>query len=184
MSTTQLTRLPSSFAAGTTVRYRRTFSDYPASDGGVLTLHLAGAKALSIDAVADEDAFDFVIPASTSALLAAGLYKWEERIAQDGDVHVLDSDVVTITPDLSAATDGSQQDWIERAIVALKAHIEGRLPEAMENFQVANRAVSMIPTKEAIEILGSLESRLARISNPEFVTRPVLVDFTGTGIDR
>jgi hypothetical protein len=54
----------------------------------------------------------------------------------------------------------------------------------MESYQIAGRAVSRIPVKEAVDLLTSLESRLARLSNPDFVTRPVLVSFTGPGFDR
>jgi hypothetical protein len=89
-----------------------------------------------------------------------------------------------VLPNLAEATEGSEQEWLERAIVALKAHIEGRLPAGMESYQIAGRVVSKMPTREAIDLLTSFESRLARLSNPDFVTRSVLVSFTGPGFDR
>ena len=183
--TTELTALPESFAAGTTVTYRRQLSDYPASGGWTLKLYLAGASTLEKAAAADGD--DHIVTlaaADTSGSFAAGLYKWAERVSHtDGRVYEVASGVVTVLPDLTTATDGGQQEWLERAITALKAHIEGRLPAGMESYQIAGRAVSKIPVKEAVDLLTSLESRLARLANPDAVTRQVLVSFSETGFD-
>ncbi len=179
----ELSALPESFASGTTVRYRRRLSDYPASDGWTLKLHLAGASVLSVEASADGDDFLVAIPATAS--LSAGLYKWVERVSNvEGDVFEVASGVVTILPNLAEATDGSEQEWLERAIAALKSHIEGRLPAGMESYQIAGRVVAKMPVKEAVDLLTTLESRMARLGNPDFVTRPVLVSFTGPEFER
>ena len=182
----ELSALPESFAAGTTVKYRKRFSDYPASAGWTLNLHLAGASVLAKTATADGDDFVVTIAAAdTDSEVAAGLYKWVERVSNvDGEVYEVASGIVTVLPNLAEATEGSEQEWLERAIVALKAHIEGRLPAGMESYQIAGRAVSRIPVKEAVDLLTSLESQLARLSNPGFITRPVLVSFTRPGFDR
>ncbi len=182
----ELSALPESFAAGTTVRYRRRFTDYPSSAGWTLSLHLAGAGVLAKTAVADGDDFMVTLAAEdTGSAFGAGLYKWVERVSNvTGEIYEVASGIVTILPNLAEATEGSEQEWLERAVVALKAHVEGRLPTAMESYQIAGRAVSKMPVKEAVELLTTFESRLARLKNPDFVTRPVLVSFTGTGFDR
>ena len=182
----ELSALPESFSAGTTVRYRRSLSEYPAGAGWTLKLHLAGASVLARTAVADSDDFIVTIAAGdTAGGFAAGLYKWVERVSNEGgEVYEVASGVVTILPNLAEASEGSEQEWLERAIAALKAQIEGRLPAGMESYQLAGRVVSKMPVKEAVDLLATLESRLARVSNPGFVTRPVLVSFTGPGFDR
>ncbi len=182
----ELPAFPESFSAGTTVRYRKRLSDYSASAGWTLKLHLAGASVLAKTAVADGDDFVVTIEAvDTSGGFAAGLYKWVERVSNaGGEVYEVHSGVVTILANLAEAGEGSEQEWIERAIAALKAQIEGRLPAGMESYQIAGRAVSKMPVKEAMALLGALESRLARVSNPGSVTRPVLVSFTPPGFDR
>ena len=182
----ELSALPESFAAGTTVKYRRRFSDYPAGGGWTLRLHLAGASVLAKTAAADGDDFVLTIAAEdTAGAFAPGLYKWVERVSNvGGEVYEVASGTVTVLPNLAEATEGSEQEWVERAITALKAHIEGRLPAGMESYQIAGRAVSKIPVKEAVALLATFESRLARLRNPDFVTRPVLVSFTGPGFDR
>ena len=54
----------------------------------------------------------------------------------------------------------------------------------MESYQIAGRVVAKMPVKEAVGLLTTFESRLASLKNPESVTRPVLVSFTGPGFER
>ena len=182
----ELTNLPDQFAAGTTVSYRRRLADYPASAGWTLRLHLAGASVLAKTAATDGDDFLVTIEATdTEGDFTAGLYKWVERVSSaGGEVYEVGRGTVSVLPNLAEATEGSEQEWIERAIAMLRAHIEGRLPAGMESYQVAGRVVAKMPIKEAVSLLSSLESRLAGLQNPGFVTRPVLVSFTKPGFDR
>ena len=182
----ELSALPESFAAGTTVKYRRRLSDYPASAGWTLKLHLAGASVLAKTAAVDGDDFLVTIEANdTDGDFAAGLYKWVERVSNaGGEVYEVGRGTVTVLSNLAEASEGSEQEWVERAIAALKAHIEGRLPAGMESYQIAGRVVAKMPIKEAVALLATFESRLARLKSPDFVTRPVLVSFTKPGFDR
>lgn len=184
--TQELTHLPDQFAAGTTVCYRRRLADYPASAGWALRVHLAGASVLAKTAVGAGDDHLVTIEASdTEGEFAAGQYKWVERVSNDGgEVYEVGRGTVTILPNLAEASEGSEQEWVERAIATLRAHIEGRLPAGMESYQIAGRVVAKMPIKEAVSLLSSLESRLASIQNPNFVTRPVLVSFTKPGFEQ
>jgi len=182
----ELANLPDQFAAGTTVCYRRRLVDHPASEGWTLQVYLAGASVRAKTAVADGDDFLITIEATdTEGGFAAGLYKWVERVSNSGgEVYEVGRGSVTVLPNLAEATEGSEQEWIERAIATLRAHIEGRLPAGMESYQIAGRVVAKMPIKEAVSLLSSLESRLAGLQNTGSFTRPVLVSFTGPGFDR
>ena len=182
----ELENLPDQFAAGTTVCYRRRLADFPASAGWTLKLHLAGASVLAVTADLDGDDYVVTIAADdTGGDFAPGLYKWVERVSNaGGEVYEVGRGTVTVLPDLAEATEGSEQEWIERAIAMLRAHIEGRLPAGMESYQIAGRVVAKMPIKEAVSLLSSLESRLAGLQSTGPFTRPVLVSFTGPGFDR
>ena len=174
----ELTQLPDSFSAGTTVSYRKSFADYPASGGWTLTLYLAGASVADIVAVADGD--DFVVtitPTDTTGGFSSGHYKWVERVSKSGEVYDVATGVVTIEPDLATAIDGGEQSWLETSVDALKAHIAGRLPAGMEAYAIAGRQVSKIPVREAIVLLTDLEARLASLASPDTVSRPVEIWF-------
>lgn len=184
MSNVDLTALPESFPAGTTVGYTKSLGDYPASDGWTLTLYLAGVSVTSVEATADGDSFIVTIPASktlASTGFEPGLYKWIERVALSGAVHEIDSGIVTILPDLATAAAGAEQNWIERAVIALRLHIEGRLPAGMESYAIAGRQVAKMSIKDAVDLLSTLESRLARLQDPSSISRTVLARFTPTG---
>ncbi len=182
----ELANIPDQFAAGTTVCYRRRLVDYPASAGWTLRLHLAGASVLAKSAAADGD--DYVVSiaaADTAGGFVPGFYKWVERVSGvGGEVYEVAKGSVTVLPNLAEATEGSEQEWIERAVTALRAHIEGRLPAGMESYQIAGRVVAKMPVKEAVGLLATFESRLASLKNPGSFTRPVLVSFTGPGFER
>ena len=181
----ELTALPESFPAGTTIIYRKTLSDYPVGDGWTLKLHLAGASVKTFEATVDGNDFVVTLAATaTSSPFKPGFYKWIERVSLSDAVYQVDSGIVTILPDLSTAAAGDHQVWLERTIVVLTAHIEGRLKAGMQSYMIAGRSVVKIPIKEAVDLLSTLESQLARLKDPSVVTRPVLVRFTPTGFDR
>lgn len=176
---TELTALPSSFAAGTTITYRKSFSDYPAGSGWTLTLYLRGASAADIEAEADGD--DFVVtiePTDTGKGFAAGLYRWSERVSTEaGEVHEVGAGRVNILPDLGQAGAGTNQEWLERAVAALRAHIEGRIAAGMESYQIGGRVVSKIPLLEARKLLAKLETDLVRLQYPGTVGQNILLRF-------
>jgi hypothetical protein len=179
MATTELTALPDSFPAGTTCRFRKAYSDYPASDGWALVFYLAGASVAQIEAEADGDAFVITItPEKTTGGFLAGHYHWEERVAKDGEVYKVDSGVVTIDADLATAAAGSLQSWLETSITVLKAHIASRLPAGMQMYAIHGRQVSKIPIAEAIGLLRELESELAALAHPDCISRTVKISFT------
>ena len=178
---TELTALPESFAAGTTVTYRKQLTDYPASDGWSFTLYLAGAQVAQVAAAADDDDFVVTVGATITDGITAGLYKYAERVSKDGAVYEVESGVVTILPDLTKATDTSEQEWIEKAVAALRAHIEGRLPTGMESYSIAGRAVSRMPLAEALEWLDKLEARLSRMKSPGSMSDTVFIEFPKPG---
>lgn len=179
---TELSALPESFAAGTTVTYSKSFADYPASDGWSLTLYLAGATIASVVADADGDAFDLTIPAATTVHpFLPGLYRWSERVSKAGEVREVGSGVVDIEPNLAEATDGSLQSFFEEAIPILQAHIRGRLTAGLQSYSIGGRAVSKIPIGEATKLLESFEASLRRLKNPGRVSRGGLFQIVKAG---
>lgn len=184
MTTQTLSALPATFSAGTTLEYTKSFADYPASEW-TLTLYLAGVNTLAVEAAADEDAFVVTIAASdTISPFEPGFYKYVERVSKDDEVYEVGHGVVTIKDNLAAATDGSSQEWLERAVVTLRAHVEGRLTAGMQSYSIAGRAVAKIPVKEAVDLLTAFEARLARLKNPDRVSRLGLFTFVKPGTNQ
>lgn len=183
MSTT-LTALPSEFSAGSTVVYRRGFSEYPA---GVwtLTLYLAGASADSFVSTTDGVIFVVTLPASDTDDLLPGRYQWVERVSKGGEVYDAAAGLVTVTMDLSAASAGSGQTSDERLLALVEAALAGRIPAGMESYQIGTGGgsvvISKIPHLELLELRRKLRQTVAMQRGTLSIGRPILTRFSPEG---
>lgn len=161
-----LARMPGQFAAGTTLEYSKSLSDYPGSDGWSVKLFLAGVAApISVDGAWNGSAWAFVIPATTTAPLVPGLYRWFERATKAGVVKDADAGQVTVSINVATAGAGALLSEDERQLTLINAAIEGRIPSGLESYQIAGRALSKIPLKDLYEVRDRIESRIRQMKN-------------------
>ncbi len=160
-----LDELPASFEAGTTVKLRRSHADYPASAGWTLTLYLRGVGTLDAEATESGDDYLVTLAADDTAALAAGTYRWVERVEKDGEVYTAATGVVSVTLDLAVAEAGDAQTHAERTLALIEAALEGRIPQGMESYQVAGRAVTKIPIKDLADLRGIYAAKVWRERN-------------------
>lgn len=157
-----LTALPARFAAGTTVKYRRSHADFPASAGWSLTLHLVGPAVKQWSAAADGAVFVFTLPAADTAPLVPGSYRWIERAKKGAEEYDAAAGMLTVTVNVAKAGVGELQSWAEKALVearnALSALISGRV----QTFQIGTRAFSKLDLPELRKLVVELEARVAR----------------------
>lgn len=176
----QLTALPSEITAGTTVKFKRTPSDHPSNDGWTLTLYIAGATKLTVVGVADGlGGYDFTLtPANTDDLTPPGNYDWFERASKGGEVYdsrtspTLRSGVVKVLRDVATAADGDFQSFEEKSLAALQASLTASLTDDIQDYQIAGRAVRLIPLDEKYAMMNTfrqsieLRRRKGRIETP------------------
>lgn len=164
-----LTKLPTSFTAGTTVKYTRTFSDFPADQGWTLMLYLRGAVVRDYTAVASGASFEVTIPASGgvapaegSSTITPGQYTWEERVTKAGEVYTPPGGfgTVTVLANTATAAAGALQSQAEKDLVVVEAKINGRLTADLEDYEIAGRAVKKIPIKELYRIRDKLRAEI------------------------
>jgi hypothetical protein len=180
MSNLDLTALPDSFPAGTTVIYTKSFTNFSPTEW-TLKLYLAGPDTLNVTAVASGESYVVTIPATSTAASPAGSYHWVERVEKTGVVCDLASGLVILTPNLATATDGSLQDWAEKVLPLVEAAIAGRIPAGMESYQIAGRAVAKIPIRELMALRGQLKSMVAQGQSRTRISRPIHIKFPQTG---
>jgi len=185
--------IPVEIAAGTTVKFHRSFGDFSASDGWTYKFHANGPTTrLDVPATinADGQSFDVVIPANVSALttpsvasLPAGRYQCAERLTNTNTNEVVDPNLdslqLNVEADVSTAPAGAFISHIERTLAIIEAAIEGRLTADMETYTVGGRAISMIKAKELLWFRGHYRSKLFQLKNPGRLGAPVEVAFTG-----
>jgi hypothetical protein len=184
--------VPGRIAAGTTVKFHRSFDDYLVADGWTYKFHANGPTTrLDVPATANEDgeSFDVVIPADVSSLttpslasLPAGRYQCAERLTNTNTHEVvdpnLDSLVLVVEADVSTAAAGAFISHVERMLVVIEAALEGRLTDDIVSYQIAGRAVVKIQPKELLWFRGHYKAKLFQLKNPGRLGAPVVVAFT------
>lgn len=182
---TTLTAIPSSISAGTTVKYTRTVSDYPANQGWTLAVVLAGVNWITATVAASGADFAVSILSTDTAKLAPGVYQWTERVTKAGESYDVGSGSVNVTMNLFTAAAGDAQSANEKLLVVVEAAIQKRATADMDAFTISTptgtRMVTRMPLKELLALRNSLKSAIARAQNPgESGNRIHRVTFTGT----
>jgi hypothetical protein len=172
--------VPALITAGTTVKFLLAFTDYPAGDGWAYTFALAGPASLSKAGTPSGDAFEVTLTATETAGLPHGGYRYSEFVAKGGEVFEVGRGVLEVQPDLAAAQGNSALSHAERTLLIIEAALEGRLPNGMETYQIAGRAVSKMKIKELMELRGHYAALVWRQRNPGKLGPTVKVTFGGT----
>ena len=161
----QLTALPRRIPASTSVALLRTHSDYPASAGWTLKLHLAFPAALAVTASTSGDSYALVLTPAQLAV-AAGVYTWAERVTKGAESYQVASGQVQILPDLSTATAAELKTWAETTLAIVEASIAGSLTKGFASYQIGGRALSEIPLEERKQIRKELIEEICNQRNP------------------
>jgi hypothetical protein len=177
--------VPVRFAAGTTVKFHRSFDDFLASDGWTYKFCANGAiDTFSVDGTtnADGGSFDVVIPATLTADKAPGRYQCAEVLKKQstGEVVHPSNDMLqlVIEANVESASAGAFISHIERTLAIIEAAIEGRLTADIENYNVAGRQVAKIPARDLLWFRGHYRAKLFQLKNPGRLGSPVVVAFT------
>lgn len=180
----ELSQMPSQITAGTTTKYSKSFSDYPAPAWS-MTVHIAGKGKIAVAAVAAGAGFAVTITAVQSAALDSGAYTWVERVTNGTEVYDAATGLVLVKPDPGAASAGDFQTWASRMVERLEALLEGRITsDVAETMQIGGRAVSKIPVEQLWALLQSLRAEVSIQRRGGRIMRSVLVRISGTGFDR
>lgn len=156
-----LTSMPATIVAGSTVKLTLTYGDFPADAGWALKLYLAGARIIApVTGSASGKGFNLTLSSTVTATLVEGTYQWEARATKSGETYVAEAGLVRVQADISAARAGDRQAWAERALAVVEARIEGRLTADQEEFQIHGRAVKRIPMSELLGIRAQLKAEL------------------------
>lgn len=160
MTTTIPTVVPSEIVAGDLVRFKRGFTDYPAT-AWTASFYLPGLGTLT--AVASGSDFLFVAQAATTAGWAEGTYRWWLRV-DDGESPNFTATVeqgvlkVIANPATAASQSGELADVIT-AIANIRAVLNGRASQDQRRYKIGDRELERLPVKELTDLLRHYESR-------------------------
>lgn len=129
MAYTQVfSEIPTKITAGTSVSWRLTLPDCPASAGwSVVYTLVSSGEQIQATSTPDGDAHLFEIPFATTTSWEAGTYAWQAHASNSTERYLIGSGSVEIQANFATATTGlDTRTWLDTTIEALQAAIAGR----------------------------------------------------------
>lgn len=168
---------PTSFTVGETVKWYRTFPDFPVADGWVLSYTFNGPAKLDLtsEVTDDDNQFVIVVPNETTANLVPGVYKWTAYVALDGERYVAGSGTTLIQVDLANVT--SAESFASKALRIIEDKLAGRFNADTESFSLNGRSVNLTPIRELEKLRDKYRWEVWQERNPGRIGVPVKVQF-------
>jgi len=151
--TTQTTE-PTSFRAGDSASWERTFAGYLPADGWALAYRLVprgAGSAIDIATVAAGESFAATLAATTTAAWAAGDYTLVGVLSKGAERVTVYSRACEVLPDLMAASATDARTTPAKIVEAIDAWMLGKAGWAGEK-QVADRRIKDHPLPELLAL--------------------------------
>lgn len=155
---------PSSFAAGTTVRWTKLLTDYSFADGWRLKYAYRGIGTLDVVAIADTDGVGHAITVSAAdtSTLAAGQYRWQAWVENNGEVYPVAEGVATVEPNFQTAAAGELQSPTEVELALINTVIKSLLGSDNDSYSIGGRTFQKKNLGEIMTQRGILIAKLGR----------------------
>ena len=161
--------------AGDTWTWTKSPANYPASDGWALSYVFTGPASFGISGsqvVGSGPTFTITVSAAITAAYTPGDYTWVAFATLASERHQFDSGVCAVQPNLTTSS-GDTRSHAVLALAAIEAELLNRMTGAasggggsIESYQIANRAVHKIPTKELKELREMYRAEVWREKHP------------------
>ena len=144
---------PEKLTAGVTLKWKKTISDYPASEW-TLTYYLRkdGATATSFSATADGDTHLVTVTAATTAGYAAGVYDIIGVVVKAAEKYVVFDGIFEVLTNPATAGAYDPRTHSRRVLDLIEAALEGRIPNGMESYTIGGRSINKIPLNQLREL--------------------------------
>jgi len=144
---------PEKLTAGVTWKWKKTISDYPASEWA-LTYYLRkdGATATSFSAAADGDSYLVTVAAATTAAYASGIYDFIGWVIKGTEKFEIFNSMIEVLPNPTNSSAYDPRSHARRVTELSEAAMEGRVPNGMESYSIGGRSINKIPLSQLREL--------------------------------
>jgi hypothetical protein len=161
---------PEYFVAGDTVKWKKTFADYKASDGWVLSYALRGAGIVNLTAIASGDEHLVAITPATSAGYKKGTYSFGSYVTKGTDRYTVGSGYIEVKENLATATSFTDR------LLTLQADVDAVNAFLGKNYSFASyaiggRSLNKYSITELYTLRGRLQSELQNLKDAEKIRR-------------
>lgn len=157
---------PTEITAGDTARWTRSLSDYPASDGWVLSYSLVKASVrIAITSTADGDDHAVTVTAATTAGWAAARYDWQAVVTKATERYTVGVGAITVKPNFATASAGLDNRTPARRILdALMAAYETYISSRghVAEYEIAGRKMKFRTVEELLQQIDHWKREVAR----------------------
>ena len=158
-------KVPSSFIAGDTVTWEKSLSDYPASDGWVMTyIFVKDTKQINVTGIASGDDHELTVTAADSANFLPGTYFYQGSVSKGGERYTVDSGHSEVFANFANQTSGyDARDHVRKVLDAIEATLESRATSSQLSRKVGDRELRYIPIADLLVIRNEYKEELAQI---------------------
>lgn len=157
---------PPFFHAGDTLKWQRSFPDYPASAGWTLSYRLVNSTGnISITATPSGDDHLVDLSSSTTATYPAGIYTWHAVVTKAGERHTVGTGTITIKPNIADQVGGfDARSNAKKALDDLRAALATFLATKghVQEYQIAGRVMRYRSAADIQRAISLLEREVAR----------------------
>lgn len=154
--------VPTEFTAGESLSWKKSYADYPASDGWSLDYVFRGAgKGFDRAATADGDIFIVNVAGVVTEAMTAGKYYYQASVSKGDEKILVDSGETLVLPGLATIAadesfDGRSQ--IKRTLDAIGAMIAGKATLDQQEYTIGPRQLRRYPISELITLRDKYQS--------------------------
>jgi len=142
---------PSQVTAGDTVQWTKTVSDYPASDGWILTYALLSEKnKINITGSASGQDHAISVSASTSEDWIPGTYQWQSYVTNGSERHNVGSGTLKVLANFAAKSASDQRSWAKRTLDNIEAVIEQRATMDQMEYTIEGRSLKRMSISDLL----------------------------------
>lgn len=168
---------PIRIVAGDALAWTKTLSDYPATEGWVLSYALlsSGKTPITITASASGSDHAVSVASATSATYAPAVYHWTSMVTKSGERVTISSGTVEILPNpTTQASTYDPRTHAEKCLAAIEAVLEGRMADPIVEYQIGTRMAKKIPHWDLVKLRSVYAAEVRRQKGvPRAVAIPV-----------
>jgi len=148
MAIETLGQVPFSMTAGDTVKFTKSFADFPVADWTLTYAFLGGNQSskFEVAATVSGDEFLTTLTPELTEKVFPGTYNYAGFVTgTDGQRKTVDSGRIQIAPNLAIT---QPETWAQQALAMVEAALLKRIPKGMENFSINGKSVNRMAIAE------------------------------------
>lgn len=136
---------PEKLTAGVTWKWKKTHSDYPASEWSLnYYLRRNGATETSFGSTADGDTFQVNVGATVTALFTPDVYDIVGIVTKGSEKFVVYDGILKVLTNPASSSAYDPRSHARRVLDLIEAAMEGRIPNGMESYTIGGRSITKI----------------------------------------